>query len=251
MKINQVKSKIFFVDSPDTASNQVFLKTSDGVVMIDTTESQENMHAVLKQANLAPTDITLLINTHADGDHILGNGLFDCPIVAHQLTYDRMVEANRPPTELPNITFTGDRHSIQHGDFQIEMIFTGGHKKDMTMVWLPEQKVLFASDIIFEGRYPFMMQSDPLTWAEALKTLPDYQADVYLPGHGTICTQGEIDLLRNYIETTWQQVSELVGQGKPLEEILAVPEMPKVEGWLKKDFFQKNIEYMVELLANS
>lgn len=249
MEIKQVKPNIFFVDAPGASSNNVFLKTSAGVVMIDTTTSQEEMQAVLDLAGLTPEDITLVINTHADGDHVLGNGLFDCPILAHQSTYDRMKEAGRPADEMPSETFTGERHSLRYGEFQIELIFTGGHKKDMTMVWLPEQKVLFASDIIFEGRYPYMLQSIVPTWIEVLKTLASYHADVYLPGHGTVCTQADVDLLVDYMETTWKRVNELVGDGVPLEEILKDPGLPKVDHWIRENFFEKNIEYMVEVIG--
>ena len=249
MEIKQVKPNIFFADAPAASTNNGFIKTTAGVILIDTTSSQEDMQAVLDLAGLTPGDVTLLINTHADHDHVDGNGLFDCPIVAHQLTYDRMKEAGRPTSELPIETFSGERHTLKHGDFNLEMIFTGGHKKDMTMIWLPEQKVLYASDIIFEGCYPYMLQSYVPTWIEVLKTLAGYQADVLLPGHGTVCTQAEVDLLLNYMETTWLQVSELVGQGQALDQILKDPSLPRNTNWTRENFFEKNIEYMLELLA--
>lgn len=248
LNIKEVKPNIFFVDGPGPASNLVYLKSSAGVLVIDTTTSQEEMQTVLDMADISASDVTLLINTHADGDHILGNGLFDCPIVAHQLTYDRMKDAGRPKAELPTKTFSGDKYSIQHGEYAIELVYTGGHKKDMTMVWLLGQRVLFASDIIFQGRYPYMLQSDVPTWIEALKTLPNYQADVLLPGHGTVCTVADVELLLDYMENTWQLVKEHRQQGHPLPKIMNDSRLPRPEGWIRENFFQKNIEYMVELL---
>ena len=249
MKLHEVKPNIFFVDGPGPASNSLLLKTSAGNVLVDTMSSEADAQAILDAANLTSDDIDLLLTTHADGDHMLGNSLFNCPNIAHQLTHDRMVEAGRPAAELPTETFTGNKHSLHHGEFTIEMIFTGGHKKDMTMIWLPEQKVLFASDIIFTGRYPVMIGSIVPTWIEVLKSLPEYQADVYLPGHGTVCTLADVDFLLDYMEPTWEQVNELVKQGKTLDEILAAPGFPKVDTWDKESFFEKNIQYMVEMLT--
>jgi len=249
MKLHEVKPNIFFVDAPGAASNNVYLKTSEGVVVIDTTTSQEEMSDVLKLAGLSPADASLVINTHADGDHVLGNGLFNCPIAAHQLTYNRMKQAGRPAEELPGITFSGKNHTIQHGEFKIELVFVGGHKTDMTMAWLPEQKVLFTSDIMFQGRFPYILQSDVPRWIEVLKTLAGYQADVLLPGHGTVCAQADLDVLTNYLETTWQRVGEHFKQGTSLENILADPNLPRPDGWIKEDLFKTNIEYMLSQLG--
>ncbi len=96
MKITEVKPNVFFGDSPEASSNVMFLKTSEGVVWIDTTTTVENMQNVLDLAGFMPEDVCMLINTHADGDHIGGNSLFPCPKYAHQKTYQRMKEAGRP-----------------------------------------------------------------------------------------------------------------------------------------------------------
>lgn len=251
MNIHQIHPNILFGDASGPGPNILFIKTSDGVVLVDTTESSEDMQAALDQANLTPSDISLLLLTHADPDHILGNALFDCPIIAHQKTLDRMEAIGRPAAELPTQTFSGEKHTVELGGVQIEMHYVGGHKTDMTMIWLPQEKVLLASDIIFKGRYPFMIGSNVPTWIAVLKSLPKYQANVTLPGHGSVCTQADIDLLIHYMETTWQLVNAYARQGKTLEEILAAPEMPKVSQWVKEDFYQRNIAYMLDCVTKS
>ena len=248
MEIREITPNILFGDEEGPGPNILFIKTSAGIVLVDTTFSPEIMQNALEQANLSASDISLLITTHADPDHIFGNSLFDCPNIAHKFTYDRMVEMDRPAAELPTETFEGEKHAFEFGGVQIEMHHVGGHRIDMTMIWLPQEKVLLASDIIFKGRYPFMVGSDVPTWIEVLKSLSDYPAEVVLPGHGTICTQADIDLLTNYMETTWQLVDQYVRDGKTLEEILAAPEMPKVTEWDTEDFFERNIDSLFKQL---
>ncbi len=55
---------------------------------------------------------------------------------------------------MPTLTFDQPKMTLTAGEFEIELIYTGGHKPDQTILWLPEQKVLLASDLLFQGSYP-------------------------------------------------------------------------------------------------
>lgn len=247
MKIIEVKPGIFLNDAPGPASNVAFFKTSEGVILMDTTTSVAEMQEVLDLANLSPADIVQVIITHADGDHIGGNSLFSCPIIAHQLTNDRMVAADRPENEMPTKTFSGETNTLFIGGLEIQMIYKGGHKPDLTMLWLPEQKVLFPSDLVFEGRYPYMLGgSDVPTWISALRSLSEFEAEVIFPGHGTLCGQEVIDSLIDYMETSWKIVSAHIEKGHSLEEILADPVLPRPAGWTREQLFEPNIRAIFE-----
>ena len=251
MNILEIKPGIFLADAPDAASNVAFFKTSEGVVLMDTTPSTDDMQAILDLAGLSPKDIVLLINTHADMDHIGGNSLFDCPILAHQITYDRMAAANRLQTEMPTETFTSNKKQVSIGELEIEIIFIGGHKPDLTMLWLPQQKILFASDLIFEACYPYMLGSDVPTWIEGLRSLSDFKAEVIFPGHGTLCQQEAIDALADYMETSWKMVANHLDQGHSLEVVLQDPLLPRPAGWARETRFETNIESIIEQIKHS
>lgn len=242
MKIIETKSGIFLVDAPGAASNVAYFKTSEGVVLMDTTSSTAEMQTVLDETGLAPEDIVLLINTHADMDHIGGNSLFNCPILAHQITSERMAAANRPENEMPTETFNSPQKQLTIGGLEIELIFKAGHKPDLTMLWLPQSKTLLASDLIFEDCYPYMLGSDVPTWIEGLRSLADFKAEVIFPGHGTLCGQETIDALVDYMETSWTLVAAQIEQGNPLEEILLDPRLPRPAGWAREARFEINIE---------
>lgn len=246
MNILEINHGIFLADAPGAASNVVYFKTSAGVVLMDTTSSTEEMQAVLDLANLSPQDIVLVINTHADGDHVGGNSLFNCPILAHQLTYDRMTAANRSPKEMPTETFSTHNKLVSVGGLEIELIFKAGHKPDLTMLWLHQQKILLASDLIFEDCYPYMLGSDVPTWVEALRSLADFKAEVIFPGHGTLCGQQTIDALVDYMEASWKLVAAHFERGDPLEDILQDPQLPRPAGWARETRFETNIESIYE-----
>ncbi|MEJ2758730.1 MAG: MBL fold metallo-hydrolase, partial [Anaerolineales bacterium] len=242
----EVKPRIFFQDAPGVSSNIFFIKTDEGVVWIDTGMTVADVQAVVEEAGHSQDEITLLINTHADIDPIGGNSFFSAPKLAHEKTLQRMRKAGRPEEELPTQTFNGDSTCLNIGGFQIELVYMGGHKIDQTIVWLPEQKVLIPSDLVFQGRYPFMMGSDVPKWADALKKLPDFEPEVILPGHGTMVSWDDINLQLAYMETTWQMVEEMLHQGVSTEEMFKNPKLPRVDTWDKQDFFERNIVEIVE-----
>lgn len=249
MNIIEVKPGVFFQDAPGVASNMFFIQTSEGIVWVDTGMAVEDVRAGMQATGVSPDEVALLINTHADIDHISGNSLFTGPKLAHAKTLQRMQAAGRPAEELPTQTFSDKTLHLDIGGVHIELIFVAGHKPDQTILWLPEQSVLIPSDLLFEGRYPFMMGSDVPEWAEQIKKLSEYGAEVILPGHGTIVGFEEINLQLDYMETTWQIVKEVLQAGKSVEEILENPELPRVESWEKADFFERNIREIAEQLT--
>ena len=115
------------------------------------------------------------------------------------------------------------------GQFSVELIHTGGHKPEQTIVWIPSHSVLLASDLLFQGRYPFMMSSIVPDWIAALKSLKEYEAEVVLPGHGTVCTYKEVDELLDYMESSFALAQEH-------------PAFPRPAGWDREMLADKNIE---------
>jgi cyclase len=246
MEIKEVKPNVFFADGPESSTNAMFFKSSEGIVLIDTLVSVVSIQNMLDLAGFKPEDVFMLINTHADGDHIGGNSLFACPKYAHQKTFDRMEEAGRPEEEMPTKTFEGDKMTLTAGEFEIELIHTGGHKPDQTIVWLPKQKVLLASDLLFQASYPWMQNCDVRDWIAGLKSLREYDAEVILPGHGTVSTDEDIAQLVDYMETCLSVAAEHKQRGSTLEEVLADPAFPQPEGWGREQLHEKAIPVFFE-----
>lgn len=247
MQIIEVKPGIFAVDRPGPISNLGMIRTPDGVIFIDSTSNEEEMGAVLKEAKLSPENVCLLIVTHADGDHVGGATLFDCKVVAHQITAAKMEKSGKIKASQPLETFEDELY-LEFGGYHFHLTHFGGHKPDSIVAWLPEQKVLFPADLIFTGRYPWIEGGDIAVWIDALKKLPSYGAKVILPGHGTLCGKAEITLLREYLSDTWERTREHVLAGRSMEDALADPGYPKIEGWEREELFETNIELMYELL---
>jgi glyoxylase-like metal-dependent hydrolase (beta-lactamase superfamily II) len=153
-----------------------------------------------------------------------------------------MAAASRAANEMPTETFSGGNMSLSIGGLEIELIYKGGHKPDQTILWLPQQKVLLPSDLIFENCYPYMIGSDIPVWIDVLKSLSDFDADVIFPGHGTFCNQEVIDSLIDYMKTSWEITAAHIEKGDSLEIILKDPALPRPKGWERETRFETNIE---------
>nr|BFE80945.1 hypothetical protein GCM10020093_035460 [Planobispora longispora] len=73
------------------------------------------------------------------------------------------------------------------------------HTTNDSIVWIPERRVLFSGDLVFNGGTPFvLMGSVP----GALRVLDDLEAlgpQTIVPGHGGVCGPGAIDRVRGYL----------------------------------------------------
>ncbi|MGK2877498.1 MAG: MBL fold metallo-hydrolase [Solirubrobacterales bacterium] len=101
---------------------------------------------------------------------------------------------------LPIETFD-DSRSVQLGSRTVELIEVGpAHTMGDAVAWVPDAKVCFAADILFIDGTPIMWAGPVASWISALETISALGAETFVPGHGPISTQREVDLVREYFE---------------------------------------------------
>jgi len=142
-----------------------------------------------------------VLNTHHHGDHTYGNCVFapDATIVAHELTRTNMAEADLgllriwPTAEwgnievvLPSTTYQRSHTFDQLGVLARADHLGPAHTQDDSVVFLPEQKVLYAGDIVMNGLTPFCLMGSIAGSLRAIQSLRSYDAAVVVPGHGEV-----------------------------------------------------------------
>jgi cyclase len=241
----------------DEGANIGLLRTDDGAVVVDTPSYPQDMQELLDAVSVSVPEVQLVINTHFHSDHTWGNQLFDCPILAHRLCRERMKAnldgewsaeaiqaeiakeekvdpdwAREAREKLADLYITlptqvlEKRREIAIGGMRLEVIHLGGHTPGSSVVWLPETRVLFAGDLIFEGRYPYLHDADVPALIAALKRLPKFGAQTVVPGHGALCGEAEIAALVDYLETTWTLTADHLAQGHSEDEAASDPNYP-------------------------
>jgi glyoxylase-like metal-dependent hydrolase (beta-lactamase superfamily II) len=265
---------------PKDGANVGLLHTPQGMVWIDTAGSPIEIQALLSAVDAHSEEARLVVNTHFHTDHTWGNQVFSCPILAHRACPVRMkselegewsqaalhselVELQRTDPvkagtfsavlehlmiKIPDQVFD-ERYDGELGGVKYEVIHVGGHTPDASIVWLPGESILYASDLVFQGRYPYIFDADVPRWVAALDKLLSFNARVIIPGHGIPCGEEEILALRDYLQQTWELVGRHIRQGHSEEKTAADPAFPVFPGEKYERLHQANIRYVYEKLV--
>ncbi|HEY47170.1 MAG: hypothetical protein AMJ88_09380 [Anaerolineae bacterium SM23_ 63] len=246
MEIHEVSPGVIAFIRPEGGANVGLIRTTEGSVVIDTTSRESDIRAFLAAVGVSPSEVCLVCITHSHNDHTKGIPLFDCPVLAHKLTHQRIAKRKSTISGrqlLPTQVFE-NRRDIEISDMRLEFIHAGGHTPGSSVIWLPEVKVLFAGDLIFEGRYPFLATANVPDLMKVLKWLLTLGAQVIVPGHGLLCGEDMVAGQLDYIETSWGRTADHIAQGHSIEEIIDDHEYPVYPGLGAERLHTWNIKVM-------
>jgi cyclase len=214
-----------FVETEFHGANVGFIITGEGVILIDTPMLPDDASLWLSEIKRrTDQEIVYIVNTDHHRAHIVGNQYFPtATVIAHEFAWKNMksygdsfrtrllnLYRDRIPKAasewekhleivLPEITFT-DRLLLFKGDKEIHLIPLGGHTPATTVAYLPQDKLLFAGDLVITDRPPFLSQGDTKEWLKALRYLRKLRWDILIPGHGELtgeeATQNMSEFLR-------------------------------------------------------
>jgi len=88
----------------------------------------------------------------------------------------------------PTMTFT-DRMTVDLGNKKVELMHIGeGHTRGDIIVWLPEDKVCFAGDLVEHGATPYCGDAQLKKWPATLQRLMALKPAAMVPGRGDALT---------------------------------------------------------------
>lgn len=235
-------------------SNAGVVETSDGLVVIDALGSPtlaEELLAALR--TLSPKPVTHVIVTHYHADHIYGLQAFKAAgaqVIAHRAALEylhsdtaarrlvasrdelfpwvdektRLVEADRWIDGPTRLTLGGVAFVLQP--------VGPAHTPEDLVVHVPARRVLFAGDLVFGGRVPFVGLADSRQWIASLETLLGFAVDVVVPGHGPASTsaRADLELTRDYLMHLRRTMGEAARNMEPFEEAYARTDWSRFEG---------------------
>jgi len=223
-------------------SNAGFVVTGDGVVAFDalgTPALGRAMITAIGKVTKAP--IRRVIVSHYHADHIYGLQEFrgvGAQIWAHRnaeiylasdLAVSRLaqrraelsswIDANTRVVP-PDFWLDGDT-AFRLGGLTFQLMYSGGaHSPEDTLMYVVEDRVLFAGDLIFAGRIPFVGTSDSRGWLKAMGRMISVKPAIVIPGHGSASTDVERDLVmtRDYLVYLRETMGRAAKEFQPFEE---------------------------------
>ncbi|HEX4815685.1 MAG TPA: MBL fold metallo-hydrolase [Nonomuraea sp.] len=219
-RVEEVSDGVYAYVQPDGSwwiNNTGFLAGRRAVICVDACSTERRTRR-FREAVAKVTDrpVTTLVNTHHHGDHTFGNWLFpEATIVGHEGVREQILAEGVPtyraawspqvewgPLEPapPFLTFA-DRIAVHCDDLRCEVVHVGhaAHTTNDSYVWIPERRVLFAGDLVFNGGTPFVLMGSVSGAVEALGQLRALGAETVVPGHGEVCGPEVYDRVEGYL----------------------------------------------------
>lgn len=238
-------------------SNAGFVVTDDGVVVFDTLGSPALGEAMIKAIHaISDQPVKRVIVSHYHADHIYGLQAFKAAgaeIWAHangknylnsEEAINRLAQrrADLAPWVDENTRVVaadkwldfkdGKNIDFEMGGLQFELIdASGAHSDEDIMMFVKNDKVLFAGDLYFSGRIPFVGNADSKTWLIALDSMLEVGPKIVIPGHGPASEQTARDmkLTRDYLTYLRQEMGAAVQDMTPFEEAYADTDWSRFE----------------------
>jgi glyoxylase-like metal-dependent hydrolase (beta-lactamase superfamily II) len=195
-----------YTSLPPGPVNSWIIESKNGVVVIDTQRQLSEGKNVLEEVKKINKPILGVIITHPHPDHINGaeallNGTANVPIYSTQSTFDIMKNDKgglialskqilgndySNQTILPNnIVKSGKNITIDEITYNFEDIGPG-EAGDMTLIYLPSQKILFTGDVVNNRMHSFLAEGRSSEWIKQIEyIMQNYSnAEILFPGHG-------------------------------------------------------------------
>jgi glyoxylase-like metal-dependent hydrolase (beta-lactamase superfamily II) len=232
------------IGGPMAGSNAGFVVGDDGVLVIDTLGFPEAGQALVEAIRKA-TDkpIRYVVDTHYHIDHVSGNAAFKAAgatIIGHRNVPGwihsenlHLFGANISPamrTQIEQLVppeRTIDRPlTLMLGKRKVEVRPIDGHTGGDLMVEVPDAKVAFTGDILWNHRTPTTIDGLIVKWTESLAALERSPDTIFVPGHGDVASRKDVEDLRVFFTDLRRLTAEGRAAGLSGEALIAA-EGPK------------------------
>ncbi len=218
-------------------SNSGFVNLGGGLV-VDTLMDVGHTRQMLElYATVSAAAPQRLVNTHHNPDHCWGNQLLrDAEIIGHRHCVHGMLNdlkpavmqamlesADLPPglrwfagdvalfdfrdveVTPPNRVIDGDL-TLDLGGTETQILYVGpAHTAGDVIVHLPEQRVVFAGDILFHQCTPIGWEGTTAGWRAALERIVKLDPAVVVPGHGPLADVDGVKQFSAYLQYVFDE----------------------------------------------
>ncbi len=246
-----------FVETDQRGANYSAILTTDGFIVIDTPIVPRQAVAFRDELRRISggKPFLYIINTDHHRGHIVGNQYFaPTPVIAHDIAWkhmkgygenfkQRVIDSFKKEPEIqaqfgglndiqiivPKITFS-HRLDIVRGGRDLRVIRIGGHTAATSVIWMPNEKILFVGDAVWVGQHPYMAQGNSKEWLDGLTYIRKLRADQIVPGRGPVTGREGTERMSEYIRYMRARIRTFHRQGKTKQETVQTV-LREVVGW--------------------
>ena len=223
-------------------SNAGFVVTPEGVVVFDALGSPPLARELIAAIRrITPAPIVRVVVSHYHADHIYGLQELKAAgaeIWAQRLgreylnseTAQQRLQASRkdlaPYIDASTRLVAADRwlagdEEFSLGGVRFRVLHAGpAHTPEDLILFVPDDAVLFAGDLAFRGRIPYVGTADSRSWIRSLDRLLALAPQALVPGHGPASRDAvsDIRLTRDYLVFLREAMGKAAQELEPFEE---------------------------------
>jgi len=234
-------------------SNAGVVIGSEGVIVIDALGSPTlGKQLIAEIQKLTDKPIKFVIVTHYHADHIYGLQSFidiGATVIAQVSAKEYLgsdtaqlrLQASRAELApwinddtrlVAASTWIENDTRVSLTGIDVELLKMGpAHTPDDLAIYFPSEGILFAGDLVFRGRIPYVGNADSLGWIKSLDKLLTRHAKVIVPGHGPSSTSTTEDLkfTRDYLVFVRKAMEPAARDLDPFDEAYASTDWSRYE----------------------
>ncbi|HXX86645.1 MAG TPA: MBL fold metallo-hydrolase [Casimicrobiaceae bacterium] len=215
----------------------------DAAMEIDTQATPVMAQDVIRRIRaVTQVPIKYVVLSHYHAVRVLGASAYKPQhVIASRDTYDLIVERGeadmkseierfprlfRAVESVPGLTWPTlvfeKRLTLWLGKLQVEIMQLGrGHTKGDTVVWLPQERILFSGDLVEYGATPYTGDAYLSEWPATLDAIAALKPEKLVPGRGASLTNARevkagLDGTRAFITEMFGAVKRAAAGGKDL-----------------------------------
>jgi glyoxylase-like metal-dependent hydrolase (beta-lactamase superfamily II) len=182
----------------DRFVNAFIFRGKDGYILIDAGISEKNFSTELAKTGIKPDQITTLLLTHTDGDHIGATGLFRNASIYLHKDEEQMINGTTGKTIFSKTKWKYGPYKLLESDetanyngINIKIVHTPGHTPGSSCFIVGDTYLVTGDNLIIkDGKYVHFVEKfnmDTQEQEKSLLTLPDPGTFKYiLTGHNGI-----------------------------------------------------------------
>ena len=216
--------------------NSGVVATNDGVVVFDALDTDAIARAERQAiANVIKQPVRYLVQSPFHDPFNGGSAVYaDVFKIAHENyragLIDQMQRGNVPAdlqrARMPSATYR-DRMTLYLGGKEIQVLhFGNAHTKGDSVLFVPQDRVVYMSEVFFNEEFPNMAGGYGVSWIRALDAVRALDADIFIPGHGPIPddpkqTRTALDRARQILVDARDGVQNQIAQGATEDQAVA------------------------------
>ena len=247
--------------------NSGFIVGDDGVLVIDAMMVASQVRMYMEEIRkVTDKPIRYVVNTHHHVDHSFGNQFYlPAEIVSHRGCRESLTtrgadvgmlserypqykedwaEARLTPA---SITYE-DKMIVHLGGKVVELLHPGpAHTYGDTLVYLPEDKVLFTGDVAFHYLTPLARDGHISNWIKVANGILNHlDATTLIPGHGPVSGKEVVSATLKYLRLVKRTSRSHFQRGASVEDTSRAVLLGEYADWVEPERVMVNVQRLYQ-----